>query len=64
MLTPADVATFRSLLGEGGVLTHAADLAGYNRDWYGDHHGGARCVLRRALPCSSVSGLTAYPLSL
>ena len=48
-LTDADTSAFREFIGaDAGVLVadDPADLEGYNRDWFGGHLGGARCVLR------------------
>ncbi|QKD04193.1 FAD-binding oxidoreductase [Mesorhizobium loti] len=45
----SDVLTaLEHLLGQGGVVADAADMAKYLVDWSGDHHGGALAVLKPA----------------
>lgn len=45
-LSDADVRTFRSLLGDGGVSTDADDLARVSVDWMRQYRGAASVLLR------------------
>lgn len=45
-VTAADVAHFRGLLGDSGVVTDDEDLKPYNADWMGRYHGGAKIALK------------------
>ena len=42
----ADVAHFRSLLGDSNVITDAASLDAYNTDWMRKYRGASRLALR------------------
>jgi len=41
-------ALLRPIVGERGLLSSAADMAGYTTDWRGLYHGRAACVVRPA----------------
>lgn len=45
-MTNALIVALRNALGDAQVLTGAADVAGYVRDWRGRYQGEARCVVR------------------
>jgi (R)-2-hydroxyglutarate---pyruvate transhydrogenase len=45
-VTDDDIAQFRTMLGDGGVLTDPDDIAPFNSDWLGNWGGATRVVLR------------------
>lgn len=47
-LTDADLAFFRSVLGDGGVVTDSDAMESYNTDWMRKYHGASRLALRPA----------------
>lgn len=47
-LTDADVTFFRSVLGDGGVVTDSDAMESYNTDWMRKYHGASRLALRPA----------------
>jgi len=49
-LTDADVAHFRSVVGEGGVVEDPQQLAVANTDWMGKFRGSSRLLLQPKTP--------------
>ena len=44
-LNASDVAVFRSILGDAGVLSEEPDTKSFNSDWMKQWHGSSKCVL-------------------